>query len=222
MRFLCLHGKGTTSMILETQFAAVRYQLGDGHSFEFVEGTVPESAAPELQSLSSRSEKYFGYFDESSPASCVKALNDLARYIEVRGPFDGVVAFSQGAALVSTLLVPESQQVATYTPFKLAIFFSGGIPAHPELLKSGVIKPLTYEDAGEVIQIPTAHIWGSSDQGELEWPSQLRLLCHKESREEFRHNGGHQIPGSKDRAGVTGAVQAIRRTVWRAERLQDS
>lgn len=151
----------------------------------------------------------------------MKALNDLTRYIEVRGPFDGVVAFSQGAALVSTLLVRESQMVTNRTPFKLAIFFSGGIPADPGLLCSGTIKPLNYEEVGEVIQIPTAHIWGSLDRGELDWPSQLRLLCQKDSREEFRHTGGHQIPGSKDRAGVTGAVQAIRRTVWRVEHPRD-
>jgi hypothetical protein len=67
MRFLCLHGKGSNSRILEKQLStvlfclkwnppsyssdlillvgAVQYQLGNGHQFEFVEGTVEDKPA---------------------------------------------------------------------------------------------------------------------------------------------------------------------------------
>lgn len=57
MRFLCCHGRGTNSLILETQLAALRHELGDGHIYDFVEGTVPASLAPG-QFLSSPNDDY--------------------------------------------------------------------------------------------------------------------------------------------------------------------
>jgi hypothetical protein len=64
MHFLCLHGKGTNVQVLEVQLSAthvsgivvppnpsarlgaVLYQLGDAHTYDFVEGNVLEEAAP--------------------------------------------------------------------------------------------------------------------------------------------------------------------------------
>ena len=38
MRFLCLHGFGTNSSILETQLTGLTKKLGPGHEFIFVDG----------------------------------------------------------------------------------------------------------------------------------------------------------------------------------------
>jgi pimeloyl-ACP methyl ester carboxylesterase len=166
-------------------------------------------------------DQYFSYFDRSSAASCLAAVNNLERYIAVQGPFDGVIAFSQGCALASTLLVRLARTAGSAVPFKVAIFFSGGVPADPDLLDRGMITPLDYADVGEVIKIPTAHIWGSKDRGESDWPPMLRDLCSKEARAEFKHSGGHEVPGSKDRAAVTGVIRAARRAIWRAEKASN-
>ncbi|KAF2106035.1 serine hydrolase FSH [Lophiotrema nucula] len=217
MRFLCLHGQGTSSQVLEVQLSAVQYQLGDGHTYEFVEGTVPESAAPEIQAVFSPDGQYFGYFAEESPESCLAALNSLDRYLQVEGPFDGLIAFSQGGALASTLLVRQNLGRPRATDLKVAIFFSGGIPVDPVLLEQGVLKSLDHECNGEVIRVPTAHVMGRTESGELQWPSKLVKLCRADTRDVFHHEGGHEIPGIKDRAGVTGVVQVMRRAMWRAQ-----
>lgn len=138
----------------------------------------------------------------------------------MEGPFDGLIAFSQGGALASTLLVREARSLAVPS-IKVAIFFSGGTPVDPDLLEQdGVVSPLNFDDVGEVISIPTAHIMGRSERGELPWPPKLMQLCRRDARDVFQHEGGHEIPGIKDREGVTGAIQAMRRAIWRAQAPQ--
>lgn len=44
MRFLCLHGMGTNSRILEAQIAGICARL-EGHDFVFVDGEVECDAA---------------------------------------------------------------------------------------------------------------------------------------------------------------------------------
>lgn len=167
--------------------------------------------------LSIGSEETFGFFDETSPDSCLKALNDLYRYIEIRGPFDGLIAFSQGTVLAATLLVGQALRGGGKFPIKIAIFFSGNRPADPNLLEGGVISQLNPELVGEVINIPTVHVWGRVDKGELEFPPDLLRLCRKEVRETYEHEGGHEIPGTKDKEAVAVIVQKMRRAIWRAE-----
>lgn len=261
MHFLCLHGKGTNSKIFETQLSksdehavsvyitdpsdfvgAIVYQLGDGHTYEFVEGTVPEVAAPgtyltpaifhltpprltenflEIRALFSSTENFFAFFEEQYAGSCLAALKCLEYYIEVQGPFDGIIAFSQGSALAATLLVQQARQESAMNALKLAIFFSGGIAADPDLLETGLIAPMNRASEEGTIQIPTVHIWGRIEKGESDWPPQLLKLCKAQLREEFQHEAGHEIPGSKDRAAVTSIVQIIRRAIWKAENNGD-
>lgn len=149
-------------------------------------------------------------------------MNSLERYLEVEGPFDGVIAFSQGGALASTLLVRQGRRLPRQMQLKVAIFFSGGVPADPDLLERGVLKLLDYQHDGEVIHVPTAHIMGKPERGELQWPSRLLEICSRNMRETFRHEGGHEVPGSKDRAGVAQATQVMRRAIWMAEGANDA
>ena len=61
--------------------------------------------------------EYFAYFDDTSAASCSKALEYLETYIIAEGPFDGVLAFSQGASLASTLMIHNFKQTASSNSF---------------------------------------------------------------------------------------------------------
>jgi Serine hydrolase (FSH1) len=220
MRFLCLHGMGTNSHVFEMQTAALRYELGDHHTYEFVEGTIETPIAPELKGYLSTSDTYFAYFNQNSLSTCRKALSDLETFIQTDGPFDGVMAFSQGAALASTLIVKKFLQDPrgqTLSPiFKCAIFISGGIPCSPISLSDPTQTELRLLDArinGECISIPTTCIWGAKD---LEWPPELAKLCKRDEREVFVHDGGHEVPGSSDIEAVRASVRAVRRTVDRA------
>ncbi|KAI0904705.1 DUF341 domain protein [Ustulina deusta] len=227
MRFLCLHGTGTNSQIFETQTAALRYELGDHHTYEFVEGTIPTNVAPELQGSVSLTDGFFAYADLSDRSSCLAALDNLDRYIAAEGPFDAVLAFSQGAALALAYIAqrwaqdPVREQLAPV--FKCAVLFSPRnayeaalqriadiTPATPALLHGNIATASV-----EVIGIPTAHIWGRNDTDTD--ASSVIGLCASAGRETYIHDGGHEIPGARTIASVKGCVQAIRRTVSTAQ-----
>jgi hypothetical protein len=124
---------------------------------------------------------FFAYCDSTSAASTLKAIDELDAYIAAEGPYDGVIAFSQPAALVITLMIrkfkedPEGQSADPL--FKCAVFFSPAImPVDYKALQVDEIHTLSFAIAGEIIGIPTAHIWGSSDQ----WAatgSELSKMC---------------------------------------------
>ncbi|KAI0378119.1 serine hydrolase FSH [Hypomontagnella monticulosa] len=215
MRFLCLHGTGTNSRIFETQTAALRYELGDHHKYEFVEGTHPTDIAPELRENFSMVDEFFAYADFEDPDSCAAALGQLDSYIAAEGPFDGVIAFSQGAALAVAYLAQKWMQNSSserLSPtFKCAVLFSSRNAYEPTLqLLAATPSPVASPES-DIIQIPTAHIWGRNDL-ETDMTDVMRL-CTSDGRETYVHDGGHEVPGARMTAAVRASVQMIRRVV---------
>ncbi|KAF2490387.1 hypothetical protein BU16DRAFT_470549 [Lophium mytilinum] len=211
MRFLCLHGLGTNSEIFSAQTVSLRYEMEDGHAFDFVEGTIPASPAPETKSYYPDADAHFNYFDLDSVESMQRALKQLDDYVELEGPYDGVIAYSHGAALVATYIAAH-----TRPPFKCAIFISGARPADPTVLQRGELRLLNAEQDGVLLHLPTAHIWGTNDSLYPDTSQYLSQLCDSESRAVFLHEEGHNVPGGKAREAVLGASKAIRRTMDKA------
>ena len=226
---------------------------------------------------SSPTDEFFCYLDPKSPASCQKALSDLDSYIASEGPFDGVMAFSQGAGLAASLMIYHQQQqqerrqrrrpqkaengtlrqeqqgdqeeecLEDFPTFKCAIFFSGGEPmmmtrdddddetmlenvehgttatttqSSPPPPPPALLRTMNVETDGEVIDIPTAHIWGKNDQLYPTFGPVLSRLCKQGMRVDFLHEGGHELPRGNVKGEVEGAVLAIRKTVERALLMQ--
>lgn len=147
---------------------------------------------------------------------------DLEEYITEEGPFDGVMAFSQGAGLAASLLLHRMQQdpekALLYPVFRCAIFFSGGVPEDPKgLMGGGPRRLMRLEDDGEVINIPSVHIWGRNDELHPDFGPVLSRLCRTSQREEHVHDEGHVIPGPKDHVAVQKVTKLIKRTIERAE-----
>lgn len=163
---------------------------------------------------------YYDYYGDTIESK-IKALSDLESLIENEGPFDGVISFSHGGVLAATYLLREAMLQPTKhaqdPTFKLAIFFSSAQAVDPVLLKDhGIQKFMTSKD-GEVIRIPTAHIWGKNDD---EWKAaseEVASICITEKKLTFVHDGGHEVPGSKDRSALYKAVHVIRRTIHSAQ-----
>lgn len=126
------------------------------------------------------------------------------------------MAFSQGATLAATLMVRRFQRdvgIPSDPLFKCAIFISGGVPGDPVGLEQDKIRTLDYTSNGEVIQVPTAHIWGANDQNSPTFGRVLSKLCKAALRTVCVHNGGHEVPGPRDQAALNGTVMAIQKTV---------
>lgn len=226
-------------MVVST--AAIRFELGDHHTYEFVEGVLPCSIDPDksmtpeflvlcafysldililgLQSLAIDDSPCFQYLNSSSPASYLQAVEQLDSFITNEGPFDGILAFSQGATIAGTLLARQYQNVnegviaPNSPPFKCAIFFSGIQPVDWDGLVTGEVRILDAGIDGGLLKLLTVHVWGRQD---LLWSGEsenLSRLCEAHSRLVCIHEGGHEIPGPKLGNSVVEAVRAIRRTI---------
>ncbi|KAJ2971515.1 hypothetical protein NUW58_g9396 [Xylaria curta] len=174
--------------------------------------------APGLESLAGPNEEFLQYLEGDSVESAIKALQDLERLVDEEGPFDGVMAFSQAAAMAATFILrsqrKDPEKHGPRPVFRCAVFFCGGVPVDPsDLQDHGTIRPLNVEKDGEVIHIPTAHIWGHDDQLYPTFGPVLSKLCCGEQRADFIHQGGHEIPGAKSPSSVVQAARAIKRAI---------
>ncbi|KAH8879536.1 hypothetical protein GQ53DRAFT_853646 [Thozetella sp. PMI_491] len=215
MRFLCFHGRGTNAKAFESQTAAIRYELGDGHSYEFVEGTVPAELAPELKDTATGDFATLFYCKELEPASVLQALSWLDDYVEAEGPFDGVMAFSLGASFVGTWMLDRAAR-GEPVPFSCAVFFSSARPGDAAAMRQGRHSELRAGDAPTpFIAVSTAHVWGAHDDIATGMSAEMADLCTPANRAVFVHDGGHEVPAGGDE--VILAVNAIRRCISLAQ-----
>ncbi|PLB50765.1 hypothetical protein P170DRAFT_463876 [Aspergillus steynii IBT 23096] len=154
MRFLCLHGQGTSSDVLKTQLASLRNHLDQRarHEYDFVDGAVLWPPARGIREVFGDEVESFSYFDEGAD-SIRAAVVDLAANVEAQGPFDGVIGFSQGAVLAATLILAQqthgsslglrrnaSPSAPPDPPFRCAVFLCGGLPFDWAALERGTVE----------------------------------------------------------------------------------
>ncbi|KAF5856980.1 hypothetical protein ETB97_006458 [Aspergillus alliaceus] len=212
--------------IFESQTSALRAELGDHHTYDFLEASIPCPVAPEIRQLfaneytnvksimATPQETGFAFYEEN-PESMLTALEQLDEYIEEEGPFDGVVGFCHGAGVAAEYIIHKFQQDPEgEQPFKCAILIGAGIPSNPAELKQGKIRQLKVETDGEIIRLPTAHIWGINDPV-YDVCESVSKLCNSKTRAVFIHDGIHEVPNYNSKDGLAGAVKMIRRTVDR-------
>ncbi|KAI1761227.1 serine hydrolase FSH [Hypoxylon sp. FL1150] len=214
MRFVCLHGIGTSASILETQLSTLRYRLGAHHEYEFIEGSLAWPPARGIEEAFGKQDTCYAYF-RLSATSILKAVHDLAEFLDTDGPFDGVVAFSQGGALATTLIAAEQRGLLTppHQPLKCAILLSCSQPFDYAALHAGEIRRLTPMQAGCCIHIPTAHFWGSNDTEGSPGNHDVYLLCDEGCRAKYVHSAGHGIPSGSKMAEVETMVDAMKATL---------
>lgn len=84
------------------------------------------------------------------------AVRYMRKIMEERGPFEGIIGYSEGAAVAATMLIHEQRRAARkgiQPMFKYAIFFAGWPPIDPDT--HGMLLSDWTE---EIITIPTCHI----------------------------------------------------------------
>lgn len=195
MRLLCLHGRGTSAYIfrsqtgmlvltaafpllqsypqwLTTSTASFRFKLEhDDVTFEFVDAPFPSSPAPDIPLF--YPEPYFSFYPEKSIASVHSANEWLQRKLDTDGPYDGLMGFSQGCAVISSyILYHQKNSPQKPLPFKTAIFICGGVPLGV-LEDLGVTVPQEMHDLDEKTRVglatAAAAINSMSSNGESRW-----------------------------------------------------
>ncbi|KAM3436083.1 hypothetical protein MY4824_004561 [Beauveria thailandica] len=133
IRVLCLHGLGTGSHILKSQLSPVISMLPSSYSFVFLDAPVICDASPGVADL------YVGpyrcWFNTPTNHKVAQAYKHMQKFLDDNSdhPFDVVIGFSQGAALVAGMLLREQLELAgrrkTTPPlFKAAMFICSPLP----------------------------------------------------------------------------------------------
>ncbi|KAJ5295646.1 hypothetical protein N7508_010467 [Penicillium antarcticum] len=213
------HGIGTNSETFKQQTAAIRYELGDGHTYDFVDGTLPWEMDKDIKEFMLSDENTFTYYTPTRPETCFSAFNNLEHYLEAEGPYDGVMGFSLGAAFVMSWMINRIQKQKgnkfAQLPFKVGIFFSNGGPLLDCNDSSGQsVLPFDPIAIDGILDIPTAHIWGRCDPEKGNAEFAIRA-CNQDTRSVFVHERGHEVPKSAE--NVISAAKVINRAIARAQ-----
>lgn len=192
-----------------------------------MEGPLPWPPADGIEEAFGKQESCYSYFDASVP-SILKAVDDLVDFLDDEGPFDGIIGFSQGGALATTLIAAEERGLIKKEPPttvggstrpqrpKCAILMSCGLPWDYAALQSGQSRRLTPDQDGCCIRMPTAHFWGSNDTGGYPGNHDVALLCDETARVEVVHTAGHGVPSGSKSQELADIVSAIEQTAQRA------
>lgn len=216
--FLCLHGYGTNAAIFKTQRATIRYELGKERTYDFVQGTWPADMAPGLEGISNPETPHFGYFQVDSPSGFLQALDQLENYIVAEGPFDGIIAFSQGASLAAAHIV-RSQLDGKASHFRCAVLIAPHLVYDPTAwLERRVVQPIDVQSYGPLITVRTAVVYGENDPWK-DGSETVVQLCDPDKAFRITHNGGHDVPGLVVKEAVSDVVKIIRRVIVMAGSL---
>ncbi|CZT24639.1 uncharacterized protein RCC_10364 [Ramularia collo-cygni] len=125
MRVLCLHGVGGSGALLKQQLTPFIRALDPSYEFVFVDGPVQSPRGPGI--APSATGPFFSHTVGYEPQQILEACQHLEEVIEESGPFDGALGFSQGAALIVSLM-HLWQCNGKESPFAFALFFSSSTP----------------------------------------------------------------------------------------------
>ncbi|ROV88784.1 hypothetical protein VSDG_08966 [Cytospora chrysosperma] len=205
--------------------SSLRLRLGDSHEFEFIEGPFIWPPARGIEAAFGKQEACYSYFDHTI-ASIHQAVLDLAEFLDSdEGPFDGIIGFSQGGALATTLMAAEERGLIPSPPaaggsggprVKCAILLSCGQPWDFAALQVGEDRRLLADRDGVCIHAPTAHFWGRNDEEGFLGNHDVAMVCDERARVEVVHMAGHGVPSAARPAELQAMVEAFEMTVHRA------
>jgi hypothetical protein len=131
-RVLALHGFRTSGAILSMQTASLRHHTG--LDCAFIDAPWPANGPPDpmiAQIYSSCS--FFEWYNRTDDKVATlnqmnTSLQYLLSYIEKKGPFDGILSFSQGSAMM-TMLLEYFREKGEKIPFRYVISIGGIEPS---------------------------------------------------------------------------------------------
>jgi len=215
LRFLCLHGTGTSVPIFQAQLRPLARQLEEDHSaeFHFIEGEVCAPPGPGVEGFFDGPFYSYWNFPQSRSEEDERSLNEAYEYIydvvESEGPFDGILGFSHGATLASSFVAHHATRDPFNPLFRCAVFFCGLEPFVLDEDGSFVVHK-AFKDK---IIIPTLHVIGKTDFVRT-YSERLYDACEPTSRQLITHERGHEIPsGLREVKQIAKAIQDLNQRV---------
>lgn len=186
MKILCLHGFRTSGSFLKKQISKWDPSIFAHFDMDFPDGLFPAGGKSDIEGIFPP--PYFEWFqfekDFTEYTNLEECVKYLCEYIMSKGPFDGLLGFSQGATLSALLLGYQAQGkvLKDHPPLKFFISISGSKFRTPD------ICDVAYKDP---IKAKSVHFIGDKDW--LKLPSQ-DLATAFDNPLIIRHPQGHTVP----------------------------
>lgn len=131
---------------------------------------------------------------ESFGAHAVRStLDRLFEILEQNPDIDGILGYSEGAMVASTLILEEARRCEEQNrprQIKYGIFFAGWPPLR---LEGDSVRCLLADECENIIDVPTCHIVGCNDPY-IHGAMALFSMCDEDTAILFDHGKGHTIP----------------------------
>ncbi|KAJ1988954.1 Ovarian cancer-associated protein 2 [Dimargaris cristalligena] len=218
LRILCLHGHVQSGPVFRAKTGSLRKGLKQVAEFEYISSPLPvelSHASPSDEPRDNASdgavkeEPKLGWFRVTNDASghrlhdLQKCLDTIKHALETMGPFDGILGFSQGAAIVAIVLLIIADQkktalkgVAPSSDFHFQVSDPSLLPRFV-ILYGGFqvnVKELAQLYQPEAVEIPSLHVIGQSDV--IIAPGAISVSHAFKNPELLYHPGGHFVPAS--------------------------
>ncbi|SCU88005.1 LADA_0E07580g1_1 [Lachancea dasiensis] len=151
---------------------------------------------------------WFYHSEVSKDLDISNAIQSVCDYIRVNGPYDGIVGFSQGAAIATIVANRITELIPEHPPFKVGLIFSGYSFTEPDPRHEGQLRIAEKFQTSFAPQAasPTKmlFVWGAADQAVPATRSKYlyNLYVNREDSpvlaKYYEHPGGHMVPNKKD------------------------
>lgn len=152
---------------------------------------------------------WFYHSEISHELDLSESIKYVSSYIKENGPYDGIVGFSQGAALSTIITNKITELVPGHPEFKVSVIISGYSFTEPDPEHKGELRITEkYKDAFTPMKdskTKIIFIYGTSDQAVPAKRSQYLYNIFNKAQGEgsdrvkfFEHPGGHMVPNKKD------------------------
>ncbi|XP_071803823.1 esterase OVCA2-like [Asterias amurensis] len=191
LKILCIHGYRQNAKIFRERTGALRKIIKKYTELEFISAPNKVQPSEGEEDLDQRG-WWFSTNESTFKASQTSDVNPgleesltvVAQTIKELGPFDGILAFSQGAAFAAILCALQSRGDTRF-PVNFVILVAG-FRSLSSCHASYYVNP---------ISIPTLHVFGDTD-GVIPKESSESLLELFTNSQVLNHPGGHFVPAS--------------------------
>eukprot|EP00088_Acartia_fossae_P064024 TRINITY_DN7858_c0_g1_i1.p1 TRINITY_DN7858_c0_g1~~TRINITY_DN7858_c0_g1_i1.p1 ORF type:complete len:399 (+),score=63.91 TRINITY_DN7858_c0_g1_i1:51-1199(+) len=188
LKILCLHGYRQSGQAFRTKTGSFRKATGKYADFSFI--TAPHQVGEDENGwwFSTPERGYNAHHVSTEDWGFSDSLELIKKTVAEEGPFDGLLAFSQGASLGALLLAKQELGLINLQ-LKFGILVSAFISRcgdHQEQFEKLV-------NSDKKIEVPTLHIYGQTDKV-IETEMSTELLKYFNNPTTLEHEGGHFVP----------------------------
>uniref|UniRef100_A0A0A9XGB6 Ovarian cancer-associated gene 2 n=2 Tax=Lygus hesperus TaxID=30085 RepID=A0A0A9XGB6_LYGHE len=183
LKVLCLHGYSQNKDFFKMKLGSLRKAVKNKVEFEFIDGPhIVENRREEDHDGESRA--WWLTESHNLGVGLTESIELVKTTLLEKGPFDGILGFSQGAAFLGLLSSFIATKQIDAPDIKFVVLVAG-------------YKFMLHENSYTDVNTPSLHVIGDTDSVILKERSE-ELMKHFTDFELFSHPGGHYVPASKE------------------------